>query len=249
MIQSCKLAIVGAVLLTTAIILEAQTRVPDLGTIVQRLEQTQEANHGNVRPYQVTRQYLFYEGHDKPQADSSVVADVSYYPPNTKQFEIVNASGGGRGQHVVRTVLEHESEMATDWHKTAITRKNYEFSLLGEETLNGRRCFILGLEPRRKSKELLDGKAWIDARDYHIIQIQGEPSKSPSFWIKKVNVTLYFSNVQGMWLQTAIRAVADVRFLGTNILSERDLNYRVGAESVAKRPPRNPEINIAAYVR
>jgi hypothetical protein len=240
---------VGAALLTTAMMVKAQTRVPDLGTIVQRLEQAQAANHGNVRPYQVTRQYLFYEGQDKPTADSSVVADVSYYPPDTKQFEIVNASGSGRGQHVVKSVLEHESEMATDWHKTAITTANYNFSFLGEETLNGRPCFILSLAPRRKTKELVDGKAWIDATNYHILQVQGELAKSPSFWIKKVDLTLYFSEVEGMWLQTAVRAVADVRVFGTNILSERDLKYRVGAESVVKKPPQNPELNIATYVR
>jgi hypothetical protein len=52
-----------------------------------------------------------------------------------------------------------------------------------------------------------------------------------------------------MWLQTAVRAVADVRLFGTNILSERDLNYRVGAQSAAKRVPRHPETAIATYVR
>ena len=226
-----------------------QAQTPDLATIVQRVEQAQTAIHDSTRPYQVTRQYLFYQGNDKPQADSAVVADISFYPPDSKQFEIVNASGGGRGQHVVKKVLEHESEMAGDWRKTAITSENYNFKFLGEETRNGHHRYILGLEPRRKAKELLEGKAWVDATDYRILQIQGEPAKSPSFWIKKLDVTLYFSEVEGMWLQTAIRAVADVRMFGRNILSERDLNYRVGAQSAAKRAPRRPETTIATYVR
>lgn len=233
----------------TALAVSAQAQTPDLATIVQHVEQAQAAIHDSTRPYQVTRQYLFYQGSDKPKADSAVVADMRFYPPDSKQFEIVNASGAGRGQHIVKQVLQHETQMAGDWRKTAIIGENYNFKLLGEETLNGRRCFILGLEPRRKAKELLEGKAWVDTADYHILQIQGEPAKSPSFWIKKLDVTLYFSEVEGMWLQTAIRAVADVRMFGTNILSERDLNYRVGSESVTKRTPRNPQINIATYVR
>ena len=233
----------------TVLIARAQKQAPDLAAIVQHVEQAEAAIHDSTRPYQVTRQYLFYEGSDKPEADSSVTADVSYYPPDSKQFEIVNASGGGRGQHVVKKVLEHESEMAGDWRKAAVTSENYKFTLVGEQALNGRRCFVLTLQPRRKAKELLEGKAWVDAATYRILQVQGEPAKSPSFWIKKLNVTLYFSEVEGMWLQTAIRAVAEVRLFGTNILAERDLKYRVGNESVAKRMPRNPGSTIAAYVR
>ncbi len=249
MIRACKLAAVILAGTMTVLVAKAQTQAPDLTTIVKHVEQEITANHESTRPYQVTRQYLFYEGDDKPTADSSVVADVSYYPPDSKQFEIVNASGGGRGQHVVKKVLEHESAMAGDWQKAAITSENYKFTLLGEGTLDGRRCFILGLEPLRNAKELLEGKAWVDASNYRILQIHGAPAKSPSFWIKKLDLTLYFSEVEGMWLQTAVRAVADVRLFGTNILSERDLNYRVGAQSAAKRTPRHPETAIATYVR
>ena len=249
MIRTCKLAAVILAGTMSVLAANAQTQAPDLATIVQHVEQTQADIHSNTRPYQVTRQYLFYEGQDKPNADSSVVADVSYYPPDTKQFEIVNASGGGRGQHVVKKVLEHESQMAEDWHKAGITSENYKFTLLGEETVRGRRCFVLGLEPRRNAKELLEGKSWVNTSNYRILQIQGEPAKSPSFWIKKLDVTLFFSEVEGMWLQTAIRAVADVRIFGRNILSERDLNYRVGAQSAAKRVPRHPVTTIATYVR
>jgi len=249
MVRGGKFAAVILVSMMTALAVSAQTQKSDLATIVQHVEQAQAANHESTRPYQVTRQYLFYQGSDKPQADSAVVADMTFDPPDTKQFEIVNASGAGRGQHIVKQVLQHETEMAGDWRKAAITGENYAFKLLGEETLQGRRCFILGLEPRRKAKELLEGKAWVDAADYRILQIQGEPAKSPSFWIKKLDVTLYFSEVEGMWLQTAIRAVADVRMFGRNILSERDLNYRVGAQSAAKRAPRHPETTIATYVR
>ena len=224
---------------------------PDLATIVQRVEQAQVDLHEVTRPYQVTREYRFYQGEEKPQPDSNIIAEVTYEPPDDKQFTITDTQGGGRGQHVVKKVLEHEKEMAGRWEQAAVSGENYKFSFLGEETLNGRRCFILGLEPRRDSKELIKGRAWIDAGSYRIRQIQGEPSKSPSFWIKKLNVTLSFSDVEGMWLQTAIRAVADVRLFGRNILAERDLSYRVSVQSAAKKSSRrsHPENTIAIFVR
>lgn len=224
----------------------------DLGTIVQRIAQTQVDAHNNVRPYEVTREYQFFEGEEDGQPDSHVVADVTYFPPDTKQYSIRNASGSGRGQHVVKKVLEHETQMVGQWRQSALTEDNYKFTMLGEETLNGRRCFILGLEPRRDAKELLKGKAWVDAGDFRVRQVQGEPSKSPSFWIKKLNVTITFSEVQGMWLQTSVRASAEVRMFGRNTLAERDLTYRVGNAMAANKKSQrrgSAETNIATFIR
>jgi len=229
----------------------AQTATPDLGTIVQRMTQAQADSHNNIRAYQVTREYRFYEGEVKPTADSNVIADVTYYPPDSKEYAIRTASGGGRGQHVVKKVLEHETQMVGRWEDTAMIDQNYKFALLGEETLNGRRCFILGVEPRRNVKELIKGRAWVDAEDFRIHQVQGEPAKSPSFWIKKLNLTLVFSEVEGMWLQTSVHASADVRMFGKNTLSERDLKYRVSNAVAAKKPVRRstPQSNTATFVR
>jgi hypothetical protein len=223
----------------------------DLGTIVQRMSQAQVDAHNNVKPYEVTREYQFFQGEDRGKPDSNVVADVTYFPPDAKQYAIKNATGNSRGEHVVKKVLDHETQMAGQWQDNALTDANYKFSMLGEETLNGRRCFLLGLEPRRDSKELLKGKAWVDTQDFRIRQLQGEPAKSPSFWIKKLTVTIGFSEVEGMWLQTTVHADADVRMFGRNVLSERDLDYRVGNAMAAKRPARrsSSETNIATFIR
>jgi hypothetical protein len=236
----------------TAISGVAQTAASvDLETIVQRMTQTQVDAHNTVKPYEVTRQYQFFQGPDQGKPDSNIIADVTYFPPDAKQYAIKNAIGNGRGEHVVRKVLDHEAQMAGQWRESALMDANYKFSMLGEETLNGRRCFLLGLEPRRDSKELLKGKAWVDAQDFRIRQIQGEPAKSPSFWIKKLTVTIGFSEVEGMWLQTAVHADAEVRMFGRNVLAERDLNYRVGSAMAVKRPARrsSSETNIATFIR
>ncbi len=221
---------------------------PNLGTIVQKMQQAQVSARDNVRPYIVTRDYQFFQGDEKPQPDSEVTAEISYLPPDTKQFSIRDSKGSGRGERVVRKVLEHEQQMASDWRDSALSDENYKFSLLGEETVNGHRCFVLGLDPRRDSKELLKGKAWVDAQDYRIHRISGEPSKSPSWWNKRLLVTLQFDNVHGMWLQTVSHADADVRMFGHHVLSARDVNYQVGSVSAAKRSIRTPQREIGAGI-
>lgn len=227
-----------------------QARAPDLATIVRRMSQKQLEAHENQWAYEVTREYRFFEGALKPIPDSQVIADVTYFPPATKEFSIRNATGSTRGQRVVRKVLEHEAQMASNWRESAILEDNYSFSYMGEEALNGRRCFVLGLEPRRSAKELIKGRAWVDAKDYLVRQIQGEPARSPSFWIKKLSLTLLFTEVEGMWLQTDVHADAEVRIFGRNMLSEHDLNYRVNNAVAAKSRHRRsrPQANIGTFI-
>lgn len=236
-------------LIALAVAAQDDRSQPELSTIVQKVEQAQLAVRDNARPYVVTRDYQFYEGQEKQQPDSEVTAEISYLPPSTKEFSIQEARGSGRGERVVRKVLEHEQQMSSSWRDSAITDENYKFSLLGEEALNGRRCFILGLEPRRESKELLKGRAWVDAETYRIHRIVGEPAKSPSWWIKHLQVTLQFANVEGMWLQTATHADADVRMFGHHILTSRDVSCRTGAlDASAKRQPRRPQRDLATGI-
>lgn len=227
---------------------QAGSSQPDLVTIIQKMQQAQVASRDNVRPYVVTRDYQFFQGSEKPQPDSEVTADVSYFPPDTKEFSILNSKGNGRGERVVRKVLEHEQQMASSWQESAITDENYKFSLLGEETLDGRRCFVIGLEPRRDSKELLKGRAWVDSQNYRIHRVVGEPSKNPSWWIKKLQVTLSFGNVQGMWLQTVSHADAEVRMFGHHVLAARDVSYRTGDVSASARRVKRPQRDLGAGI-
>ena len=49
--------------------------------------------------------------------------------------------------------------MAGDWEESALTERNYTFGLVGEEQLDGRNCYVLSIEPRRESKDLIRGKS------------------------------------------------------------------------------------------
>ena len=194
-----------------------------LNTIIRRMEEAQLKNRAQVRPYSVTRDYVLY-GSDPEHVKGHIVAQVSFLPPNRKSYEIA-ASTGGFQEKVVRRVLEHEVEVTRDPQDTWLTSRNYKFELLGVERLNGHRCFVLKTEPQRSDKDLLKANIWVDADSYRILRIDGEPSKSPSFWVKDVHITLDFGDVSGMWLQTHTQAVAHVRFAGDYKMYSRDMHY------------------------
>ena len=88
----------------------------------------------------------------------------------------------------------------------------------------------------------------MDAENYRIHRVVGEPAKSPSWWIKKLEITVAFGNVQGMWLQTMSHAEADVRLFGHNILSAQDVSYQTGTLSATKRKPRTPQRDVGTGI-
>jgi hypothetical protein len=201
-----------------------------LNSIVDALERAQAA----VRPqisYQVVREYRLFGARDSG-ADSAVVAEVNFTPPAREDYRIQRSSGSNRGQQVVQRVLKHETERASSNNqaRTALTRDNYDFSYIGEALFNDTPCYLLELKPRRREPDLIWGQLWIDEHSFLVRHIEGELAKSPSWWLRKIQVKLTFAELDGTWLQTGMEAVADVRIVGTHTLTSRVLDYRAAGE-------------------
>jgi hypothetical protein len=198
-----------------------------LEVIVQSIQKAQAA----VRPqgsYQIIREYRL-SGTKDSKADSEVVAEVDFKPPASERYTIQRYSGSGRGQQLVRSILDHEVEITSkdkDKGRSAISRDNYIFNYMGEATLDGRPCYVLGLKPKRTDKDLISGQVWVDKHSFLIRQLQGDVEKTPSWWLKKVSITLVFADLEGIWVQKSMEAVADVRLVGTHTLTSRILDYR-----------------------
>jgi hypothetical protein len=203
-----------------------------LNSIIEAIEKAQVAVGPQVA-YQVIREYRLFGANDST-ANSDVVAEVDFRPPARKDYKIQKSSGSNRGQEVVRRVLDREVEATSKGNRarTALNRDNYDFTYVGETILDGQPCYLLGLKPRRKEKELISGKAWVDKHLFFVRQVEGDVAKTPSWWLRKVRVKLVFADVQGTWLQTRMEAVADVRLVGPHTLTSRVLDYR-GADEVA----------------
>jgi len=215
-------------LLTVVTGVSAQTdrTAPDVATIVGRMAQARAENRARLRPYTVTRNYKLF-GKERAKTKAQVIADVSFVPPNSKQYAIEQASGAGLGERIVRRMLDSETEVANDYRLTDFSPDNYEFHFIREEELDGHHCYVLELLPKRKEKNLLRGHIWVDATSYLLHRVEGSPAKGPSWWLRDVRIVLVYSNVEGMWLQTALESTAKVRILGQHTMESRDVNYEI----------------------
>ena len=203
---------------------------PDLATLVRRISEAQAQNHSRTLPYTVTRDYKFF-GANTERPRTEVVAKVNFLPPNMKTYDI-DQSTGGMGEKVIRRILDHEVDAARDPREMMVNEQNYRFDYEGEESVDNVLCYRLTIAPKHDRKDLLNATIWVDKNSYRIVRMDGEPAKSPSFWVKDVHLVLDFGEVAGMWMQTEIHALAHLRFGGEYKIVSQDLDYDV-ARSVA----------------
>jgi hypothetical protein len=231
-----KLLVLGMVALLT-LPAAAQTATSlSLPEIVSRMHAAETAEQ-NRPSYRLLRQYRL-SGADPKVATSEVLAEVDYVPPSSKAFSIRKAEGSERGTKIVRRVLEHEADMAKGSVNSDFCTSNYDFALLGQDTLNGKPVYVLQLKPRHAAVELLRGKAYVDAQTFLVVRAQGEPARNPSWWIKDLEVVIDYGRADGVWLPLATHATADLRLLGTHVLTSKDLEVHAATETAKLAPPR-----------
>lgn len=216
---------------------------PDLSTIISRMLAAQQRNRVHVREFSVKRDYQLLDNEQVQKAQ--VIAHITYVPPDQKKYQI-ESSHGGLGERILKDVLEKDLQPPKDPDRHELSQQNYDFQFLGNEAVDGHLCYVLGLNPKRNDKELIEGQVWVDQQTYNIRRLEGKPAKSPSWWVHDVHLLMSYADVDGMWLRTFTYAVANVRFKGKYEMVSRDLEYHVAAKQVAGRVGRRPRPAIVA---
>ncbi|PYX97100.1 MAG: hypothetical protein DMG62_02520 [Acidobacteria bacterium] len=225
---------------------------PDIASLVKKIIEAQLESHVQARPYSVTREYKVF-GSDSDRPRTEVLAQINFLPPNVKSYDI-DKSTGGMGEKVVRRILDHEIDATRDPKMMMVNDSNYDFAFAGAGIADGRPCYKLEIKPRHERKELLNAMIWVDKDSYRILRIEGDPAKSPSFWVKDVHVVIQYAEVAGMWLQTETQALAHLRFGGEYRIVSRDVDYDVARTvatnaTQARAHRRHSSALIAATVR
>lgn len=212
--------------------LAAQVAPRPLDVVLAGMAQARAVNQIQLRPYVVTRVYVL-SGEEQDNKKSEVMAEVSFVPPNAKTYSIKGTDGSGLGERIVRRMLDGETQIVKDYGATDYTTANYDFRLAGEDVLEGDRCYLLELSPKRRDKTLLRGNIWVDARTYRIRRMEAEPAKSPSWWLRDVRVAFSYGDVDGMWLQTSSEFTTNVRIFGRHTMTSHDVKYEPGDRMTA----------------
>jgi hypothetical protein len=198
--------------------------------IFDRMQRANAARAAALESYLSTRRYSVFEpGHD---ADAELVVSMQFVSPATKTFSTVTAGGvGWIHKRVFRGLMDAEQQAAAGKDKadSAITSANYDVQLIGSDRRDGRDCYVLALSPKRRDKYLFAGKAWIDKEDFAIARLEGEPAKSPSFWIVRAPFVREYQRIDGFWLPLRDETHSQIRFAGEYVLRIQYADYQITA--------------------
>jgi hypothetical protein len=203
---------------------------PPVDVIVKNLQQKNAERAAALKEFAGTRVYrMQYRGLPSDR-DAEMVVSMTYHAPAAKQFSVVSENGSKFIiDHVFKKLLEGEQEAASDENRrrTALSSENYEFSLEGYDDAPDGGRYILDLLPRTKNKFLYRGKIWVDAKDFAVVRIEGEPGKNPSFWIKKTEIEHQYVKLNDFWLPAENHTESVTRFGGRAILSIEYTDYKI----------------------
>ena len=203
----------------------------EASAILERVQQANAVRDAALESYLSTRRYSVFEpGHE---SDAELVVSMQFVAPSTKTFKTIAAHGvGWIHRRVFGRLMEAEAEAASGQEKTnsAITPVNYAAQLLGHDWLSGRECYLLSLAPRRRDKYLFIGKAWVDKEDFAIARLEGEPAKSPSFWVVRSPFVREYQRVDRFWLPLQDETHTEIRFSGPYVLRIQYADYHFTAK-------------------
>lgn len=201
-----------------------------LEKVLANLEQRNAQRAAALQQFEGRRTYrMQYRGFPSDR-DAEMVVKVIFRAPNSKEFTIVSQTGSKFViDHIFKKLLEGEQEAlkGENGHDTALTRQNYDFELAGYETTPDGAQYVLKLLPKTKNKFLYRGKIWVDANDFAVARIEGEPGKNPSMWIKKTGIAHKYVKVDGFWLPAENHTESFIRLGGKATLSIEYQDYKI----------------------
>src|SRR2546427_2512062 len=154
--------------------------------------------------------------------DATLEVMTTFRRPDTLESQVLRAEGSKLiRERVFNKILEAENEIQSKSARgqVDIVPANYSFSYLGTEACADRKCYRLGITPRRQEKYLIQGEIWVDAEDWGIVRVQGSPSKRPSFWTRKIQIDRRFKRIDGMWLNASLESISDILIAGRPTLN------------------------------
>jgi len=216
------------IVLSAVMVASAQTSVPlpSARDVVARMLQFDSQRQSELTGYTATRHYVAVN--KKRRAE--MVVRVTCASDGAKQFSIVSEEGSGAiRKHVLYKLLSEETEASRRGTRNAtrLTPENYDFQLVGQETLETGPTYVLAVKPKTANKYLIDGKIWVNANDYAIVRIEGQPAKNPSFWVRSVHFVHTYQKIHQFWFASSTRTTSHILIFGDSELTIENSDYAV----------------------
>ena len=219
-------------------IARAQSSIPqgiiearlNLSQVLDKLVEKNAERADALQSYQSRRFYtLDYTGFPT-SLHAAMVVDMTYDAPATKHFKIISESGPQwMIERILKRLLDAEQEALSEENRSrvALNSSNYDFSGFQRQDSPGSCSYVVAVQPKIPSKLLYRGRIWVDSKDFAVCRIEAEPSKNPSFWIKKTAIHHSYLKIGDFWLPSENESVSVIRGGGRAVLTIKYQNYEI----------------------
>ena len=160
-------------------------------------------------PYQARRQLVAESGSRR----GWLHAMTEYSPATGFSYQVMSEGGSGYiRSKVLRAVLDGEREAIArgEIARSSLGHTNYTFQPNGVDAEGLAQVL---LSPRRNDRVLVSGTMFLQP-DGVLVRLQGRLAKSPSFWVKNVDILRCYERIAGIVVPVSLDSKADVRFVG-----------------------------------
>ena len=153
-------------------------------------------------------------GNPGSKKTASMEAWTEYQPGRGFSFQVVREEGSEYIRNrVLRGILTSEQELITRGKplRATLDSKNYNFDE-GGTTEDGLRRIVL--KAARKSDGIVNGSLFMEPESGDLVGIEGRLVKSPSFWVRDVDVTWKYARIGGHLVPIEMTTIGRVRLYG-----------------------------------
>lgn len=210
------------------------TVLPPVQEVVAKMLERDAQRQAEFTGYTATRRYIAVNRTRRAE----MLVQFTCSRDGVKEFTILSEQGSNAiRKHVFYKLIREEEEASRRGTRqsTRLIPANYDFQILRRETLETGPAYVLSVVPKIENKYLLTGLIWVDASDYSIVRIEGEPAKNPSFWVHDVQFVHTYQRVHQFWLASSTQTTSEVRFFGTAELTIENSGYALNPLTAASK--------------
>jgi hypothetical protein len=176
-----------------------------------------------------------------PKFGASAWMDVWTEADEQGGFRYQVAAEGGSGyirRKVFLAALDGEQKMWREGEPKRAQLNHANYSFKDGERADGD-LTALAISPKRKDVLLVDGWLFVKDDDGDLVRIEGQLSKTPSFWTRRVEIVRRYGRVGGAHVPLEIESVAQVLIAGRSTFRMTYEYERVNGMHVGDPKPRS----------
>ena len=209
--------------------------------VIRKMLAHDAMREGAIGGYTGNREYLLVNRGFNRRAEMQVRVYCEH--DGSKHFQVLSEDGWeSANKHVLSEMLavESASSYPDARPKSRINFENYSFEMVDRDVLlDGRDTYVVDVIPKRKDKSLFRGRIWVDAEDFALARVEGEPARNPSLWTRKVHFVQEYRKAGNYWFPVRTTSVTDAHVFGATEVSIRYFDYKPASPA-----PTGPELSL-----